>query len=76
MSKRLKLSDLKVTSFVTELKKQEEEQAKGGIFPTIAMTWCGGPAICVDTYPWRYCKVIVDSDPECATGIAVVPVGN
>jgi hypothetical protein len=55
MSKKakLKLENLEVQSFVTQLDEEKKKNVKGGTFPSVAMTWCGGPAICDDSFIWR-----------------------
>ena len=58
MPKKVKLTDLKVQSFVTGLSKSEEDKAKGGISGTgcyetyvCATRLCTTPGICTMTCP-------------------------
>ena len=57
MSKKakLKLEDIKVQSFVTNLEKESQKEVKAGLSTTINYTWCGGPWFCDDSILWHIC---------------------
>lgn len=45
MKKKIKINQLKVKSFVTNLEDKDNTALKGGFFRTFGPTWCG-PGVC------------------------------
>jgi hypothetical protein len=62
MKNKLKLSDLKVQSFVTELEKKETETVKGGVRTETPVCFSAVPA-CVNSNAPHCLGSIVDACP-------------
>lgn len=45
MKNKLKIDQIRVKSFITNLEDKQNETVKGGFFRTFGPTWCG-PGVC------------------------------
>ena len=71
--KKLKLSDLKVESFTTNLEREEKQTVDGGIQGKLDTSAPGGMCDCILQRSWDYDNTCL---PGCSTACPVIDPSN